>query len=463
MDPSRILFALVTMLALSSRGPQTPAAGLDPSAWRGDVRFLVAAVDSIHPRPYRRHSRAELDSAAADLERRLPSLRYDQAVGEISRLLALLGDGHSRLDQLRLPSHGEPTLGTLPGPGFDVWYPVKCEVFADGLWIVKATRLHSDLLGSKVVAINGRPVAEAVAKLEPLIPADNPMWTLRVLPALLRSPGYLAASGVAEYPETPLRLTVVNAVGRQRQVLITAEPSDTATSWIDADAGVAAPLPLTRRLAGPFSYEDFGDDQQTVFVRIREIVNEPGQESMAAFVARLFAHVDSIGSNQLIIDLRGNGGGNNYLNQPLVHALIQHPELDKTGRLFVVVDRGTFSAAVSLAADLQRETHALFVGEPTGAGPNSPGDPVDVRLPVSGLVARVSTVYWQGSDPRDPREFIAPDLPATPTWADWLAHRDPALGAINAYRPSQTEPDVPPNTRWGSRAQLKAQVPKIAW
>jgi C-terminal processing protease CtpA/Prc len=173
--------------------------------------------------------------------------------------------------------------------------------------------------------------------------------------------------------------------------------------------------------------------------------------------------VDSLGSRRLILDLRGNGGGNSYLNQPLVHALIRHPSLDRPRGLFVIVDRGTFSAAVSLSADLERETHAVFVGEPTGGAPNSPGDPTSVRLPASGLVARVSTVFWQGSDPRDPRAFIAPDVPAMPTWADWLAYRDPALAAIEAYRPAPGDRNVPPNMHWGSRAKIFAKTPAIAW
>jgi hypothetical protein len=189
-----------------------------------------------------------------------------------------------------------------------------------------------------------------------------------------------------------------------------------------------------------------------VFVRIRAIVNEPGGERFSKFVARLFAHVDSLGSRRLLLDLRGNGGGNNYLNQPLVHALIMRPELDRVGRLFVILDRGTFSAAVSLAADLQRETHSLFVGDPT-----------DVKLPSSGIVVRISTVIWQGSDPRDPRAFIAPELPAMASWADWVGHRDPALAAIDAYRPSEAQADTPPNTHWGSPTQLRAQVPHVTW
>jgi hypothetical protein len=103
------------------------------------------------------------------------------------------------------------------------------------------------------------------------------------------------------------------------------------------------------------------------------------------------------------------------------------------------------------------------VGEPTGGAPNSPGDPARVTLPASGLLVRISTVLWTGSDPRDPRAFIAPDLPARPTFADWIAHRDPALAAIEAYRGSDSTEVVPPNTHWSNPARLNANVPPIAW
>jgi hypothetical protein len=455
--------SLTLALVLSCIASRAPAASLDPSAWRGDARFLASAVDSIHPQPYRWHRRAEWDSVAAGLERNLPGMRYDQAVAGFSRLLGLLRDGHSRLDQLELPAHGRPVLAPLPGPGFGANYPFDCDVFANGLWITRARVPYAGIAGARIVAVHGVPVASAVARLAPLIPADNPMWTLYMLPAFLRSPGYAAAAGLASGPTGPLELTLADKMGRRREVVLGPERADSTARWIDADEDVREPLPLTRRLPGPFAFADLGDSAGTVFARIRAIVDEPGMERMDQFVARLFAHVDSLGSRRLVLDLRGNGGGNNYLNQPLVHALIRRPELDRTGRLFVIVDRGTFSAAVSLAADLQRETRALFVGEPTGAAPNSPGDPAHVTLPASGLVVRISSVLWQGSDPRDPRPFIVPDLPAMPAWADWIGHRDPALAAIDAWRGPADLPDAPPNTRWGSHAQLRAQAPRIDW
>ena len=454
---------LAFVVTCLSAARATAAPSLDPGTWRGDVRFLRAAIDSLHPRPYRAHSRAEWDSAGSDLERRLPSLRYYEAVAAFSAFVGLLGDGHSRLDQLRLVAHAWPTLGPLPGPGFGTRYPIRCAVFADGLWITEAGTSYKQLASTKVVAIAGRPTADAIAALARLIPADNPMWTLHVVPEYLRSPGYMSAAGLAKSPEAPLQLTVARASGERSEVGVAPGTPDSAALWV-RELGETSPLNRRLNMLGfSMAFADLGDSARTVFARIRAIVDEPGHETVAAFAARLFAHVDSIGCRRLILDLRGNGGGDNYLNQPIVHAVLRRPAIDRSGGLFVIIDRGAFSAAVSLAADLERETHALFAGEPTGGAPDSPGDPASVTLPASGLVVRISTTMWNGSDPRDPRCCIFPDLPAMPTWARYITGRDVALDAITAWRATPGERDVPPNQHWGDPRQLHGELPRIAW
>src|SRR6516164_5458945 len=216
--PTLVLAPLMVLAATRARGATS-----EPPAWRGDARFMVAAMDSIHPRPYRYFKRAQWDSAAADLEAKLPSLRPDQAIAGFSRILGMLRDGHSRLDQLQLPNHGRPTLEPLPWPGFDSEYPVDFEVFADGLWIVGATAAHENLTGTHVIALDGKPIASVVAALSPLIPSDNPMWTLRVLPSYLRCPGYLAAAGLSTDPSAPLMLTMARNKGGRRNLTIPAE------------------------------------------------------------------------------------------------------------------------------------------------------------------------------------------------------------------------------------------------
>lgn len=46
------------------------------------------------------------------------------------------------------------------------------------------------------------------------------------------------------------------------------------------------------------------------------------------------------------------------------------PRINWRGALFVIIGRNTFSAAQNSATLLDRHTHAVFVGEPTGSRPS---------------------------------------------------------------------------------------------
>jgi hypothetical protein len=93
------------------------------------------------------------------------------------------------------------------------------------------------------------------------------------------------------------------------------------------------------------------------------------------------------------------------------------------------------SAAMALAVELERHTRAIFVGEPTGSRPNVFGETNRIALPHSGLVASISSLWWQCSKPIDDRSWIAPELSAPLALEDYVANRDPALEAALAYEP----------------------------
>jgi hypothetical protein len=155
-------------------------------------------------------------------------------------------------------------------------------------------------------------------------------------------------------------------------------------------------------------------------------------ETVDAFAAALFDHVERSGAERLVLDLRGNVGGNGFLNRPLMLGIVRARRLWNPGALFVLIDRGTFSAALMLAAELETWTPALFAGEKTGGDPNGYGDSRRRVLPETGLTVRVSTLYWQTTDPRDARDGIAPHLEAAARFEDWAAGRDPVLDQVLA-------------------------------
>ena len=90
------------------------------------------------------------------------------------------------------------------------------------------------------------------------------------------------------------------------------------------------------------------------------------EETLAEFCDRVFAEVARDEVRRLVLDLRWNRGGGNHLNRALLHHLIRSEKLERPGSFFVITGGGTFSAAMMLAIDLERHTHAVFFGEPTG-------------------------------------------------------------------------------------------------
>jgi hypothetical protein len=114
-------------------------------------------------------------------------------------------------------------------------------------------------------------------------------------------------------------------------------------------------------------------------------------------------------------------------------ALAGTDAVNRYGRLFTIIGRGTFSAAISLVSALEQWTETIFVGEPTGNSPSQYGDARKHRLPHSGLTVRLSSVYWRDWSVNEKRPWVEPDLKAGLSWADYREGRDPALEAILAY------------------------------
>ena len=72
-------------------------------------------------------------------------------------------------------------------------------------------------------------------------------------------------------------------------------------------------------------------------------------------------------------------------------------------------------------------TDALFAGEPSSSRGNVYGDSKKIILPNSGITMRVSTLYRQLSDPRDERLWIPVSIPASLSFEDYAAGKDPAI------------------------------------
>jgi tetratricopeptide (TPR) repeat protein len=388
--------------------------------WRTDLRMLRHEIKRRIP--FQHVIDAGFDTAAGNLERAIPDLDDARIVVGMWRLLRRLGDGHAYIDT-------EQAF-----PDWTRCLPIWFYFFHEGLFIPQVEPRYQHLLGAQVLAVDGRSVPQVVDALDPLLTRDNEYGPTAKTPVWMRQPVFLHAVDAADDP-CKVTLTARLTDGSVPDVTVAAEPSRPPRPWPFRRPPQS--LRLTDGADGPAYLRDVDNlywfeylpAEKLIYFQFNGISDKP-DEPLTRFYQRMFAAIDHHGATTLVVDLRWNGGGNTFLAHPLIHHLIEHKRINRHGGLFVIIGRSTFSAAQNTATLIDRHTHAVFVGEPTGSRPNFVGETIPFRLPYSGLHVNVSDLYWQTSWPFDHRVAIAPDIYAPPTFAAYRANRDPAMDAI---------------------------------
>jgi tetratricopeptide (TPR) repeat protein len=404
--------------------------------WRADLKFLAGEIRRRAYAPFAEVSEQEFAAAVASLSDQVPELSDFQIIAGIMRLLRPLGDGHAFV----IPD--EEDLETRRA------LPVKFYQFTEGVFVTAASSQYRELLGAQLVRFGDRDLDGALAEIEPLVSRDNPQQVTWIGTELLRWTPLMHALGLVAAPgraELTVRLASGStkevcvesvAVGKQDYPSPAPPPSPTRprpAGWTSLPDTLPGPMPLYLRNCDVSYWFEYLADSSTVYFQFNGVGDEP-PESLAAFCERLFTFIDGHQVDRLVIDLRWNGGGNTYLVQPLLHRLVGSRKINQRGSLYVIVGRGTFSAAQNTSTAIERETNAIFVGEPSGSRPNFIGETIPFTLPYSKAMVNVADLYWQTSWPMDHRPWIAPDLYAPPSFEAYSHNLDPAMEAILGCR-----------------------------
>lgn len=388
------------------------------NGWIDDMHALGEGVRRIHPNPFWRQPEAEFDASLAAAPEHLAALDDDDARAEVMRLTARI-DGHSGV--------------YLNDAGFHL-YDIHLYDFDGHFAIIAAP--DPTLVGATVERIGGMPIADAAAAVAPYSPFDNASTIELVVPTLLTTPEVLHAAGVIDDTNTPSYLVRL-ADGSER----TLDPGQ--LSWDEFLAVDPNPIGMTKissmpslaRLDEPFwttMFDTTPTGSQTLYLQYNEAVRASPSGTIDQLADEIDTALDGGQIARLVVDLRYNPGGNDRTYASLLKVLTTNPTLARDGALVVLIGRQTFSAAVLLATELDQQTNAIFVGEPTGGSPNLYANPRTITLPNSGLVVHVSSKYFDVGGPTDQRDAIAPDVAVTADLDDFLAGRDPVLDAALA-------------------------------
>lgn len=398
-----------SLYSLLLEPPKTPAAPEPPAAtrdgrWRQDLAYLAKELPRLHLDPFRTTPKATFDALVSNLDARIPKLSDSAVTVELMRIVSSLKDGHTRMY----------ISDSFTG------YPFALQWFRNDLQIVGSSRGFEDLLGAKVLKIGNATPREALEQLRPVLSFETEADFVLQSADALRRPQVLAAIGVQD-DENRGRMELQLSSGTIRQ-------SGFDSSFTGFSNLIGSGLLFQQRAQEPH-WVSYLPDSDTIYVRYKSCEDQTGFERLTNVVLE---DIKTRPAKRIVIDLRGNGGGNNGILPTLIGAL-KTTRLNAKGAVFAAIDAGTFSSGADAVEQLRESLPVIVFGTSTGGSINGFGEVRPLTLANSGLRLQYSTKYFD----LQPGKIggYEPDVRVEPTLEAWQQGRDPVLEAILAWKP----------------------------
>lgn len=404
------------------------------AAWQSDLRFLQQTIHKDYPFLFRNISAAAFDAAVDQLYDAMPGMQEHECLAGLTRMVASIKYGHTSLPwrDSKLKFH---------------MTPLNFYWFSDGLYVEGTTKDNSDILGAKILKVEGKPVLEVLQAIRPLVPAENNQFFKSRGPDYLGIPEALHAQGVTNTLKNNITY-IFEKNGKTFEKVIPATEAfqipkfygftKPGGDWLTARD--TSTLPLYLKNQDRIYYYEYLPESKTVYIRHSQIQDEP-ELPISVFYKNLYSFIEKNEVERLVLDVRLNGGGNNYLLKPIITGLIETKKINRPGKFFVIIGRRTFSACQNLVNEFSNYTNAIFVGEPTAENINFYGDNNRITLPKTQTRVLLSFAWWQDKPQWENAAWLAPQVAADMSFADYQQNTDPSLNACLAMNESNAVTD----------------------
>ena len=342
----KILLSVVASatLTMGCAGAQHNDAGLAPNPTLrhdqqediGIFRSGFLAVD----RAYSPSARAEAERRLSTLERRAGSTPPASFAVEICRIVALADNGHS--------------ICHAPGDSIDLSFAP----FGDDFFVLKAQPDYADLLGARLLTIDGRSISRirhAIRSMAGGVPAHRDLLSAPILakPSLLYALGIAHAAQTATY-----RLETRDGRIVERQLSTDSHPS----SWVNLQS--EHPAWASQEINEAFRWRD-APELDAVVIQLRQNADR-GDRKIAAFLEEAEDAREQLGRKNIVLDMRWNVGGDFLQTRDFILAWPQR--MPTPSRFFILIGPSTFSAGIASVAYLKQagRDRVILIGEPVG-------------------------------------------------------------------------------------------------
>ncbi|WP_108807515.1 S41 family peptidase [Aquimarina spinulae] len=407
---------------------------LTTAQWQEDLRFLQKTIHRDYSFLFVKTTKENFDTQVETLYNDIPNLQEHEIIVGLSRLVSLFKYGHTYIS-----FHQKPFEFSQ--------FPFNLYEFNDGIYIQGTHKNYPEAVGAKVIAVEGKPILEVLKAIEPTVEVENSQYFKAYGINNIRYPEVLHAQKITKTLQNTITLTLEKGGKVFTQSFTALAKGETVPThrgyvhqkdnWLDARDQSTTPLYLEHLDKVYFS--EYLAKEKAMYVRHSRIADE-AEESTKDFYARVFNEIETNDTEKLIIDLRLNGGGNNYLNKDVIKGLIKSEKINKIGKLFVIIGKRTFSACQNLVNEMDNYTNVIFVGEPTAENVNFWGDNRPVRLPNSAINISLSYLWWQDKPALENADWIAPSVPVTMSFDEYANNQDPVLEAALTFNAQDFKP-----------------------
>lgn len=317
----------------------------------------------------------------------------DEFLLSLMRLLALPGNGHTRL---------------IPNDAISV-LPLRFATIGAAVRLLDTTSGLSKEIGGELISINGVPTGEIEAAAEGLLAGTR--QRKRVIgPILFAWPGALRHLGVSSGGD-PIEYRIRSETGQISGLLLDSANGVPASAFYPRNEHGRADASWSAKSFLEIKYFD----QRDGLLLVLPSFFDPGETALSDAVAEAAELVRSRPGAALLVDVRGNTGGNFLRTMPLIDAI---SESAKDRRVVLLVDKFTFSAAIVFVAILKHRLgeRLVLIGEEMGDGLTFFAEGGTLELPSSGAVVRYSSAFhdWAGGriDKTTPAEIADRIVPA---------------------------------------------------
>ena len=390
-----------------------------------DFRQFRSILENTHPALYDYTSKEELDSLfeanAAKIDR---DLDFDSFLMLMTEVIAKVGCGHSSL--------------WLPGSYWSIspqrMFPLQIIVSGEKAFVAgHVSGVGAVPAGSEILSVNGTSMQEIVAHLKSLNSADG------------FNPSYREAK-VGEYFAVKYALAYGYPKEFQLEYCLAADEQVKTTILQPVDN---ARVDQARSTGNELSMREL-DEGKVALLTINSFAYYGEVDRFRTFLDSVFREIDQKQIRDLVLDLRGNGGGDPFCASYLWAYLEPEPlpyfedhygrydtlanpvpqaPLPYGGNLYTLIDGRCFSTTGHFVGLLKYHDLGKFVGTESGATYTCTGNATYPALSETGIMVGTARVmrYTAAVKDMDPRRGVIPDYPVPLTQQDMTSNRDVVL------------------------------------